>query len=666
MKTSLEKSKLVTCKNCRQDILEDKMFLHEGFCIRNNAYCEHCERVFLKKDYDEHCKNISKGKSDSLSLGQKSLETNSESGKPNSDHNNSSNNINENDELFNPKPSIEFVLMPATELFHINNPIIISNGQIVSEKNQNEFLLPYIGINNFQNSKKSEEILDEMINQGAIFKENNRISSRCSYKIEDLENILNKDNNNSKNNVNNSINTNFRESNNSKNNVNNSINSNFRESNNSKNNVNNSINSNFRESINSNNSKEKINIKKHLRLSENINLYSDPERIKNYNSFRNRVNHTDINLNAENYNNNENNNFFNLENISINNKLNYKTKKNINKKNNYNYGYEKESPKKSSMFNSLQSNKNIFEKNQNLKISLTKQFQRNNSYKINFKKNFLINREPKDNSQKSQLNQSIEQNGQRNIWYKPQSANLKNNFNKKRCEFCNLIFSPYEYNLHKKICKIQKEKKVKIRKFNIPKPVKREIISLKKNFIPQNTEESKLDEIRDEEDESIHKQFKAALNAISLNNEINGDILFNQESLIDNENAKKIPKKSSLKKKLFQLKNEHEDILKKDFPEDTLRVEQTARTIKRDFRINKKNNNMSVDENNNEFLSDFLKNMNNNKNNPVQPIQLNIFNKQKAPLVFFNNKKYYHKKNSHVVKPKIKQIIRKSVEIFEY
>ena len=75
---------------------------------------------------------------------------------------------------------------------------------------------------------------------------------------------------------------------------------------------------------------------------------------------------------------------------------------------------------------------------------------------------------------------------------------------------------------------------------------------------------------------------------------------------------------------------------------------------------------MSVDENNNEFLSDFLKNMNNNKNNPVQPIQLNIFNKQKAPLVFFNNKKYYHKKNSHVVKPKIKQIIRKSVEIFEY
>ena len=154
MNILLDQSKLVMCKNCHQDILEDKMFLHEGFCIRNNAYCEHCERVFLKKDYDEHCKNISKRQNDSLSLGQKSPETNSESGKPNSDNNNSSNNIKENDELLNPKPSVEFVLMPATELFQINNPIIISNGQIVSEKNQNEFLLPYIGINNFQNSKK--------------------------------------------------------------------------------------------------------------------------------------------------------------------------------------------------------------------------------------------------------------------------------------------------------------------------------------------------------------------------------------------------------------------------------------------------------------------------------------------------------------------------------
>ena len=34
------------------------MFLHEGFCKRNNVFCEHCEKVFLKTDYDEHLKDL--------------------------------------------------------------------------------------------------------------------------------------------------------------------------------------------------------------------------------------------------------------------------------------------------------------------------------------------------------------------------------------------------------------------------------------------------------------------------------------------------------------------------------------------------------------------------------------------------------------------------------
>ena len=53
-------SKLVRCKNCRQNISKDKMFLHEGFCSRNNTFCEHCEKVFLNKDYLEHVKLIPK------------------------------------------------------------------------------------------------------------------------------------------------------------------------------------------------------------------------------------------------------------------------------------------------------------------------------------------------------------------------------------------------------------------------------------------------------------------------------------------------------------------------------------------------------------------------------------------------------------------------------
>ena len=59
-KNQKDKSKLTMCKNCHQDILKDKMFLHEGFCIRNNVYCEHCERVFLKNDYEDHIKTIPK------------------------------------------------------------------------------------------------------------------------------------------------------------------------------------------------------------------------------------------------------------------------------------------------------------------------------------------------------------------------------------------------------------------------------------------------------------------------------------------------------------------------------------------------------------------------------------------------------------------------------
>ena len=51
-----DSKKLIHCKNCRQDIQANKMFLHEGFCHRNNIYCDHCKKVFLKKDYENHFK----------------------------------------------------------------------------------------------------------------------------------------------------------------------------------------------------------------------------------------------------------------------------------------------------------------------------------------------------------------------------------------------------------------------------------------------------------------------------------------------------------------------------------------------------------------------------------------------------------------------------------
>ena len=51
-----EEEKYIKCKNCRQNILESKMFLHEGFCLRNNKLCPECDKVFLVQEYDEHLK----------------------------------------------------------------------------------------------------------------------------------------------------------------------------------------------------------------------------------------------------------------------------------------------------------------------------------------------------------------------------------------------------------------------------------------------------------------------------------------------------------------------------------------------------------------------------------------------------------------------------------
>ena len=57
---SKEETKLTKCENCRQDIISEKMFLHEGFCHRNNVFCEHCQKVFLKTDYEQHIKDLPK------------------------------------------------------------------------------------------------------------------------------------------------------------------------------------------------------------------------------------------------------------------------------------------------------------------------------------------------------------------------------------------------------------------------------------------------------------------------------------------------------------------------------------------------------------------------------------------------------------------------------
>lgn len=51
-----EEEKYIKCKNCKQEIAESKMFLHEGFCLRNNKYCAECDKIFLIQEFEEHLK----------------------------------------------------------------------------------------------------------------------------------------------------------------------------------------------------------------------------------------------------------------------------------------------------------------------------------------------------------------------------------------------------------------------------------------------------------------------------------------------------------------------------------------------------------------------------------------------------------------------------------
>ena len=136
-KKSESDSELVKCQNCRQDILKAKMFLHEGFCLRNNVFCEHCEKVYLKKDFEYHVKSIKKDSNpkdnDSSAHSQKSKDTKEETNKPSS-FIEEIENISNNTITLAPSPSLEIVQMPVTEMLKINAPIFVSEtGQIIND-----------------------------------------------------------------------------------------------------------------------------------------------------------------------------------------------------------------------------------------------------------------------------------------------------------------------------------------------------------------------------------------------------------------------------------------------------------------------------------------------------------------------------------------------------
>ena len=145
-------SKLIRCDNCRQNILASKMFLHEGFCSRNNIFCDHCQKVFLKKDYQNHLDNIN---------NKNKNNRNSTKSKKKAKKQKESQNINifRSPIITKRQTAFEYIEMPTTEELKINNPIIISDGKIVSNKNKNDYLVPYFGIKSFDENNQNNNSL---------------------------------------------------------------------------------------------------------------------------------------------------------------------------------------------------------------------------------------------------------------------------------------------------------------------------------------------------------------------------------------------------------------------------------------------------------------------------------------------------------------------------
>ena len=188
----------IKCKSCRQYIPSHKMFLHEGFCQKNNIFCEHCDQVFLRKDYDQHIleisKNLSKTNKDSII---KRLKTDFKDFK--------NDNYNNNDYFTkekNVKKKSMKITIPIIEQLTIRKPIVIGPyGNILPAKNDDYLISLFnsnLMIKNFQRSPKYNLVLNTKYNEGLTQNKtnyNNVNYSNCIKKTDmNHINILNNNN----------------------------------------------------------------------------------------------------------------------------------------------------------------------------------------------------------------------------------------------------------------------------------------------------------------------------------------------------------------------------------------------------------------------------------------------------------------------------------------
>ena len=467
----------IKCKSCRQYIPSHKMFLHEGFCQKNNIFCEHCDQVFLRKDYDQHIleisKNLSKTNKDSII---KRLKTDFKDFK--------NENYNNNDYFTkekNVKKKSMKITIPIIEQLTIRKPIVIGPyGNILPAKNDDYLISLFnsnLMIKNFQRSPKYNLVLNTKYNEGLTQNKTNYNNVNYSNCIKKTDmNHINILNNNNIFNEKNSILI-FDKKNEKKNNLGiNILHNNYIENNissiSNRNDINGINRNNFSKSIDNYSNdisytKDKLNInnekcKNNIIINNNIITYNSNHNINKINNIFNEVQNTQ---NREKIN-RENKDNINDSKININEILRNNTNTNI-----YYNRYLKQ--KENKIINSLE---NSSKKEPQDNISKIKYIKISGKHKEKKPKKGIIIKK------RNQLLNFDKNNNSQNIVKLKFSNNFNNNFSVKND-------STTKKNGFKKT-------KIPLNKFSTNKKQKKvETIKLRFNdYIKEDIDESSLDE----------------------------------------------------------------------------------------------------------------------------------------------------------------------------
>ena len=566
-----DNKKLIQCKNCRQDIQAEKMFLHEGFCHRNNIFCDHCQKVFLKKDYEKHIKSATIKKS------MKYLKTPERPKRREKEAKIKTINIYTSPIITKRKTTFEYIEMPMVEQYKVNNPIIISeNGQIVSHQNNNEYLLPYFGINSPKSNEKNSVLDDIIVNQDEFYEEKppivmNENESTINQIIEaSLRNTL------SINNISNEYNM-FNDTQN--------IELNADKINSKLNIIDLTENKDF-----FNNKNGLIRSHSSNMLLNNINLRNDGinQTYNNINTDFNQSNSDSKKINPENM--NKNNNI-----IINNNIITYNANNNINKIHNF-FNAEENNQKKSNQdindnSKSLMNN-NIFKDIISTKFNPMRISKKNDiiKFKKNLEKNIKINsakknsKEPNDSGTKSKPRDSkvssyLLERGPKNTSNK--KSNKKNQIqtekkrkkSKKKCEFCDsevddLVkhFKIYHYKMSHQILK----------------PQKRDTVLLNEKLNSFNTDETGIEESNKR---LLSRQIRPNINLIENNKTKNYITSQNSKNFKTAEKMRLKQPKFKSPERIHKIKKIDyiETTEKKNFPEDNIKGSILAKTQAREF-----------------------------------------------------------------------------------